>query len=97
MIDAKGDVCADQMREWLRILSELRLARDVAKVNAIICFMQAVYPSLPTARLARASATQPREIWLLPHLQAEVAYTNVTADGMLRHGILKGLRPDLRN
>jgi bifunctional non-homologous end joining protein LigD len=38
---------------------------------------------------------RPKAIWLLPQLQAEVAYSNVTADGMLRHGILKGLRYDL--
>jgi ATP-dependent DNA ligase len=39
---------------------------------------------------------KPKPVWLLPQLQAEVAYSNVTADGMLRHGILKGLRYDLK-
>jgi bifunctional non-homologous end joining protein LigD len=41
------------------------------------------------------SLRRPKAVWLLPQLQAEVAYSNVTADGMLRHGILKGLRYDL--
>ena len=36
-----------------------------------------------------------RRCGFCPQLQAEVAYSNVTADGMLRHGILKGLRLDL--
>jgi bifunctional non-homologous end joining protein LigD len=33
--------------------------------------------------------------WLEPKIEAEVSYTNVTAAGMLRHGILKGFRHDL--
>jgi len=40
---------------------------------------------------------RPKAVWLLPQLQAEVAYSNVTADGMLRHGVLKGLRHDLKD
>jgi hypothetical protein len=35
-------------------------------------------------------------LWLLPRLEAEVAYSNVTSDGMLRHGpCSRGLRADL--
>ena len=41
------------------------------------------------------SLRRPKAVWLLPQLQAEVAHSNITADGMLRHGILKGLRYDL--
>ncbi len=37
---------------------------------------------------------RPKAVWLLRHLQAEVAYSNVTAESMLRHGVLKGLRYD---
>ena len=33
--------------------------------------------------------------WLRPEIVAEVVYSNVTAGGMLRHGMLKGLRYDL--
>jgi hypothetical protein len=33
--------------------------------------------------------------WLEPKLQAEVSFSNMTAAGMLRHGILKGFRHDL--
>jgi ATP-dependent DNA ligase len=36
-----------------------------------------------------------RVIWLEPKLEAEVSYSNMTAAGMLRHGILKGFRHDL--
>jgi hypothetical protein len=32
---------------------------------------------------------------LLPQLEAEVSYSNVTAGGMLKHGIHKELRYDL--
>jgi bifunctional non-homologous end joining protein LigD len=39
---------------------------------------------------------KPKAILLKPKLQAEVARSNVTADGMLRHGTLKGLRHDLK-
>jgi hypothetical protein len=40
-------------------------------------------------------ADPPIANWLLPQLQAEVASSNVTFDGLLRHGILKGLHYDL--
>jgi ATP-dependent DNA ligase len=30
-----------------------------------------------------------------PEISAEVSYSNVTAGGILRHGMLKGLRYDL--
>jgi ATP-dependent DNA ligase len=39
-----------------------------------------------------------RKVTLLrPEIEAEVAYSNVTADGVLRHGMLKGLRYDLQS
>jgi ATP-dependent DNA ligase len=41
------------------------------------------------------SGAKRKVFWLLPQIEAEVTYSNVTASGMLRHGILKGLRYDL--
>jgi len=44
----------------------------------------------------RARSTARRKVtWLRPEIEAEVAYSNVTPGGILRHGILKGLRYDL--
>jgi bifunctional non-homologous end joining protein LigD len=43
---------------------------------------QLARPKAPISHPVR----RPKAVWLLPHLQAEVAYSNVTADGMLRHG-----------
>ena len=42
------------------------------------------------------STRKAKVTWLLPQIEAEVSYTNVTAGGMLRQGILKGLRYDLK-
>jgi bifunctional non-homologous end joining protein LigD len=46
----------------------------------------------------RAKPAAKRKVtWLRPEIEAEVAYSNVTAGGMLRHGMLKGLRYDLQS
>jgi ATP-dependent DNA ligase len=45
--------------------------------------------------MPRATGSRAKKIWLQPKIEAEVSYSNVTAAGMLRHGILKGLRYDL--
>jgi bifunctional non-homologous end joining protein LigD len=46
----------------------------------------------------RAKPAAKRKVtWLRPEIEAEVAYSNVTASGMLRHGMLKGLRYDLQS
>jgi len=34
--------------------------------------------------------------WLKPELVCEVSYTEITRDGMLRHPVYKGLRPEKR-
>src|SRR5215831_472774 len=51
-----------------------------------VTLQQFVQPKAPASHPLR----RPKAVWLLPHLQAEVAYSNVTADGMLRHAMLKG-------
>jgi bifunctional non-homologous end joining protein LigD len=51
---------------------------------------------LATLSKPAGSGTRRKVIWLLPRIEAEVTYSNVTAGGMLRHGILKGLRYDLK-
>jgi bifunctional non-homologous end joining protein LigD len=40
---------------------------------------------------------KPKATWVLPQLQAEVAYSSVTEDGLLRAAVYKGLRDDLES
>ena len=57
--------------------------------------MRALLQPLARPEAPPGVGRKPRSTWILPKLQAEVSYSNVTADGMLRHGILQGLRHDL--
>ena len=76
----------------LTVVRTLRLVPAMKKgLDVPVCS-----PWIRGRRLAAVSHSlrKQKEFWLLPHLQAEVSYSSVTA-GMLRHGILKGLRFDL--
>ena len=39
---------------------------------------------------------KPKATWVAPHIDAEVEYSSVTEDGLLREPVFKALREDLR-
>lgn len=80
--------------DGLRYAGKVGTGFGVAEMERLLKLMTPLAVDAPTVMAPRAVARHVR--WLKPRLVAEIVFTEVTADGVLRHPSYVGLREDKR-
>ena len=52
-------------------------------------------PLIITHSALSVPVKKPKATWVKPEVEAEIAYSSVTADGLLREAVFRGIREDL--
>jgi bifunctional non-homologous end joining protein LigD len=76
----------------LRFAGKVGTGFDVAEMNRLLKRMTALKRSVPTLEAPRAAVKG--ATWIAPKLVAEISFTEMTSDGVLRHPSYLGLRED---
>lgn len=80
--------------DGLRYAGKVGTGFDRAEMGRLVEIMAPLEAVSPTVQAPRAAVRGAR--WLKPRLVAEIAFTELTADGVLRHPSYLGLREDKR-
>ena len=76
----------------LRYAGKVGTGFDLAAIEALLARLRPIETGQPTVNAPRAAVR--RAHWVKPVLVAEIAFTEFTADGVLRHPSFIGLRED---
>ncbi len=90
--DFRALLLATHEQGKLRYVGKVGTGFDVEEMSRLRGVMKPLEQARPTVEAPRAAVKEAR--WLSPTLVAEVAYTEMTSDGLLRHPSYLGLRED---